>query len=156
MTRLNPLVFPLPSGIKSAYSGIPENNWLFDASSLGLSGDHLVVWVSPNDYKADLPTVEVVSGYSSNFVNPDGDTYQIQVTVRECKESTEQILNELIRRSYSGDTVTPITLYDYHRAAIGGQYTAREGVLWIEQPTGSFRGSNQNLSQGFNIVFKEI
>ena len=156
MSRLNPLVFPLPTGLKNTYSGIPENTWLFDASKLGLAGDHLVLWIPPDDYKADLPTVEVVSGYSSNFVNPDGDTYQIQATVRESKESAEQILKELIRRSHSGDTVTPITLYDYHRATIGNQYTIRQGVMWIEQPTGSFRGSNQNLSQGFNIVFKEI
>ena len=156
MSRLNPLVFPLPSGLRSTYSGIPENNWLFDASSLGLAGDHLVLWIAPADYKADLPTVEVVSGYSSNFVNPDGDTYQIQATVRDSKESAEQILKELIRRSYSGDTVTPITLYDYHRATNSSQYTARQGVMWIEQHTGSFRGSSQNLSQGFNVVFKEI
>jgi hypothetical protein len=156
MNRLNPLVFPLPSGLRSTYSGIPGNNWLFDVSKLGLTGDHLVLWIPPDDYKADLPTVEVVSGYSSTFVNPDGDTYQIQATVREGKESAEQILKELIRRSYSGDTVTPITLYDYHRTTIGSQYTARQGVMWIEQPTGSFRSSNQNLSQGFNVVFKEV
>ena len=156
MNRLNPLVFPLPSGLRSTYSGIPGNNWLFDVSKLGLTGDYLVLWISPDDYKADLPTVEVVSGYGSNFVNPDGDTYQIQATIKDGKESAEQILKELIRRSYSGDVVTPITLYDYHRAAIGGQYTARQGVMWIEQPTGSFRSSNQNLSQGFNVVFKEV
>jgi hypothetical protein len=156
MSRLNPLVFPLPSGVKNTYSGIPENNWLFDVSSLGLAGDHLVLWIAPDNYKADLPTVEIVSGYSSNFVNPDGDTYQIQATIKDGKESAEQILKELIRRSYSGDTVTPITLYDYHRATIGANYTTRQGILWIEQPTGSFRGSNQNLSQGFNVVFKEI
>jgi hypothetical protein len=156
MTRLNPLVFPLPSGLRNTYSGIPENNWLFDASKLGLAGDYLVLWIASADYKADLPTVEVVSGYSSSFVNPDGDTYQIQATIKDGKESAEQILKELIRRSYSGDTVNLITLYDYHRAAIGSQYTARQGVMSIEQPTGSFRGSNQNLSQGFNIVFKEV
>jgi len=154
--RLNPLVFPIPPSLKTTYSGQPENSWLFDTSRLGLSGSYLVLWLSPDDYKADVPAVEVVKGYGSVFVNPDGDTYQIQATIKDGHESTLRIVEELVRLSYSGDTVTPVTLYDYHRAAQGATYTERTGIVWIEQPTGSFRGSNQNLSQGFNLVFKEV
>jgi hypothetical protein len=154
--RLNPLVFPIPPSLKATYSGQTENQWLFDVSRLGLSGSYLVLWVAPDDYKPDVPAVEVVTGYGSSFVNPDGDTYQIQATIKDGHEAALKIVEELAQSSYSGDTVTPLTLYDYHRAEQGATYTERTGVIWIESPTGSFRGSNQNLSQGFNLVFKEV
>ena len=154
MAKLNKIVFPLTTELKTLYD-LSVNSGLFN-------GDNLVLPIWSEDYNAANPVqTKVIKGLSAAVVDITTNYYQFEATCRDSRVAIGYILKDLMTdASTNCSQYQPITCYDYHRLDTQTDrqygYTIRQGVLQYEPLKGSIRSSaGYNYNGGHRIIFTQ-